>query len=283
MTDASQSLSFEVFPPKTEKGHHTLMKEMETLAAFSPEYISVTYGAGGSTRDRTLDIALEIRDRFDITPLVHFTCVGFSADEVEEYIRTIRKKGISDILALRGDPPAGEENFRPHPEGFGHADELVRFIKSREDFHVAVAGYPEGHIEAPDLDTDITYLKQKVDAGGELIITQLFFDNRDFFTFIDKIRSRGIEVPVTAGIMPVTGIQQIERSIELSGAKIPPALQQLLDRYDSDEDLRKAGLEYSTRQCEELRESGATEGFHFYTLNRAASTSAILEGLGWNK
>ncbi len=272
------TVSFEVFPPKTEKGMDTLFSEMEKLTVYDPHYVSVTYGAGGSTREKTLDIALQLKDRLDLVPLVHFTCVGSNRDEIRNYIERVRDEGLVNILALRGDPPRGETHFTPPPDGFGYANELVDFIRSIHPFTIAVAGYPEGHIEAPDIKTDIDHLKMKIDAGGEFIITQLFFDNSDFFRYMDLISKKGVDKPVVPGIMPVTGLNQVNKSVELSGARIPDELQKIIEFSRNEEELQKQGLEYTINQCRKLKEYGVP-GFHFYTLNRSYATGTILDAL----
>jgi methylenetetrahydrofolate reductase (NADPH) len=238
----------------------------------------VTYGAGGSTREKTLDIALQLKDRLGLVPLVHFTCVGSNREEIRHYIERVRDEGLVNILALRGDPPRGESHFTPPRDGFRYANELVSFIRSIHPFTIAVAGYPEGHIEAPDMETDIEHLKMKIDAGGEFIITQLFFDNTDFFRYMDHISREGIDKPVVPGIMPVTGLNQVNKSVELSGARIPDELQKIIEFSRDEDELRKRGLDYTIRQCQELKDNGVP-GFHFYTLNRSFATGTILDAL----
>ncbi len=271
-------LSFELFPPKTEKGELSLQTELEQLAKFNPGFISVTYGAGGSTREKTLDIALEIHNKFNVTPLAHFTCVGSNRSEIQNYLEIVKSHGINNILALRGDPPVGEKQFeRPH-DGFGYANELVKFIKSINGFTIAVAGYPEGHIESPDLDTDIVNLKKKVDAGADMIITQLFYDNNDYYKYIDKLCKIGINIPVVPGIMPVTSIAQINKITTMCGAKIPRELTDTLSKCTETQEICKHGIDYTIRQCRELIEWGI-KGIHFYPLNKARPVKDIIEAL----
>ncbi|MBN1531897.1 MAG: methylenetetrahydrofolate reductase [NAD(P)H] [Spirochaetes bacterium] len=270
--------SFEIFPPKTPQGEATLWREMEILAQIKPGFISVTYGAGGSTQEKTLDIAGELNSRFGIDPLVHFTCVGAGRSQIRDYIKRIESMRIRNILALRGDPPQGQTTFTPPADGFSHANELVEFLRSINGFTIAVAGYPEGHIESPDLDTDIGYLKKKVDAGADIILTQLFYDNNDFYSFIDRTAREGIQVPIIPGIMPVTSPGQIERITGMCGAKIPPALAARLQRCGTNEEICRAGIEYSIEQCRELKSWGV-RGFHFYTLNRSSAVMRIIESL----
>jgi len=270
--------SFEIFPPKTEEGKITLFKEIGILANYYPGFISVTYGAGGSTREKTLNIALEIRKKYDIIPLVHFTCVDSSRKDLENYLHQVKMNGIQNILALRGDPPVGQEKFIPHPGGFSHANELVEFIKSINGFTIAVAGYPEGHTEAPDLDTDIDNLRKKVDAGADFIITQLFYNNDDFYNFIDKISKKGIQIPVIPGIMPVTSFAQIKKITKMCGASIPEMLTKSLRECKSETEICEKGIDYSIKQCKELKAWGVP-GFHFYTLNRAFPLTKIMDSM----
>jgi methylenetetrahydrofolate reductase (NADPH) len=273
-------ISYEVFPPKTPLGEDNMIKEMKILSAFKPGFISVTYGAGGSSRDKTLELSLKIRDTLSVEPLVHFTCVGAGRTEINEYIEKVRACGITNILALRGDPPEGQGNFIPAPDGFSYASELVTFIRGMSGFTIGVAGYPEGHIEASDREADLINLKKKVDAGADFIITQLFYDNSDFYDFMDRARRIGIHVPVVPGIMPVTGRSQIEKITKMCGAKIPPALEKSLSMCGSAESICEAGIEYSTRQCEELKSWGVP-GFHFYPLNKSAAVRRIIEDGGF--
>jgi len=272
------TFSFEIFPPKTPAGEENLKKETVHLAGLGPSFISVTYGAGGSTREKTLDIALGIRKDFGIDPLVHFTCVGAGRSDIRDYIETVRENGVSDILALRGDPPAGQAGFVPPEDGFAHADELVSFIKKINGFSIGVAGYPEGHIESPDLETDIINLKKKVDAGADYIITQLFYDNDFFYSFIDRIRKIGISVPVIPGIMPITNPGQIQKITTMCGATVPPALARVLENCGEEEHACAAGIEYSIRQCNELKSWGVP-GIHFFTMNRSAAVKKIIDSL----
>jgi len=273
-----QVISFEVFPPKTVKGMQNLISALTDLKKYNPGFISVTYGAGGSTREKTLEIALIIQDQLKMMPLVHFTCVGSGREEIREYLEHVKKLGISNIMALRGDPPSGEVSFTPHPDGFSYASELVQYIRDIDGFTIGVAGYPEGHIEAPDIHTDIANLKRKVDAGSDFIITQLFFDNDDFFRFVDRARAAGIDVPIVPGIMPVTNFNQIEKVTRMCAPKIPGTLTRALEECNSRDDMCQAGIQYTIAQCRQLKEHGVP-GFHFYTLNRSGIVSAILDAL----
>ena len=211
-------ISFEIFPPKTPAGEKNLMDALGDFKPYNPGFISVTYGAGGSTRGKTLELSLHIRDTIGIEPLVHFTCVGAGKQEIAQYLSEVKRRGIINILALRGDPPQGEASFVPHDDGFVYASDLVAFLHKIDGFTIGVAGYPEKHIEAPSLEADIVNLK-KVDAGADFIITQLFYNNDDFYDFMDRIRKIGITLPVIPGIMPVTNLSQIERITTMCGAK----------------------------------------------------------------
>jgi methylenetetrahydrofolate reductase (NADPH) len=272
-------ISFEIFPPKTEAGEESLMRALRELVVYKPGFISVTYGAGGSTHEKTLALSLKIRDQLGITPVVHFTCVGSGRKEIAEYLKTVKANRISNILALRGDPPQGQELFTPPPDGFSYANELIAYIKEIETFNIGVAGYPEGHIEAPDLDTDIANLKKKVDVGASYILTQLFFDNNDFYVFMNKLRRIGITIPVVPGIMPITNMAQIRKVTTMCGARIPDELMNRLMSCDSRDDICEVGIEYSIAQCRNLIKWGIP-GFHFYTMNKSDAVKRIINALG---
>lgn len=274
-------VSFEIFPPKTEAGTRTLWQELADLATYRPDFVSVTYGAGGSTRDRTLEIALDVYIKFGIEPLVHFTCVGSDKKEIKGYLEEVKDKGIQNILALRGDPPAGETSFTPHPDGFAYASELISYINDIDGFTIAAAAYPEGHLEAPDLETDLLNLKKKVDAGADFIITQLFYDNEYFYNFMDRVEQLGIRVPIVPGIMPVTSHNQIRKITGLCGATIPPKLETILTSCGTDTSLCEAGLEFSIERCIELKKWGVP-GLHIYTINRSMAVMRIMDALGLN-
>jgi methylenetetrahydrofolate reductase (NADPH) len=272
------TLSFEIFPPKTSEGENSLYGELDLLAKYSPDFVSVTYGAGGSTRDKTLEIALKIKDRYSITPLVHFTCVGSSKEEIKQYINTVKNNGINSILALRGDPPKGEVDFKPHPDGFSYANELILYIKSLGDFSIGVAGYPETHAQAIDSKTDLDNLKRKVDSGAEFAITQLFYDNDKFYEFYDNCIKIGIDIPIVPGIMPVTSANQILKSISLSNSAIPKSLKNIIEKNYDDESFIKYGLDFSTEQCAQLKKFGAA-GLHLYTINKSKPVIEIMNHL----
>ncbi len=270
------TLSIEVFPPKTQTGQENLFNELSVMVRYKPDFISVTYGAGGSTREKTLEIATRIKSTFSIEPLIHFTCVGQSKEDIAEYLKYVRSLGFSNILALRGDPPAGQTNFTPHPQGFRYANELVEFIRTMDHFTIGVAGYPEGHIEAPDLDTDISNLKRKVDAGADFIITQLFFNNEKFYTFMDKTAKAGITIPIIPGIMPLTNMSQLQKVTTMCNPDMPKPLLQELEKCNLPEDICKVGIEFTLKQCKELQTFGVP-GFHFYPLNKSAAVKPILD------
>jgi methylenetetrahydrofolate reductase (NADPH) len=275
-------ISFEFFPPKTPEGDRALLeKTLPTLIATKPDYCSVTYGAGGSTRDKTLMIVDRIQQEHGLTTVAHLTCVCSTRDEVRDLLGRIKALGVRNVLALRGDPPGGGE-FRMTPGGFEYSSQLVRFIRESGEFSVGVAGFPEGHIACSEgKHVDWRHLKEKVEAGADFVITQLFFDNEDFFTFRDEMSSlHKVTVPLVPGIIPILSGSQIKRFTALCGARIPAPLAARLDQLgDNDAAVAEFGIEYATRQCEELLRRGAP-GIHFYTLNKAASTARVLGNLG---
>lgn len=271
--------SFEFFPPKTPAGETALLQAVENLRHLEPSFISVTYGAGGSTREKTLDIVTRIKRDFGIESMAHLTCVGHSRGEIAAILERLRDAGIENVLALRGDPPRGEAQFVPPPDGFAFASELVAFIRAHHpDLCLGGAGYPEGHTECRDLAVDIGHLRMKVDAGIDFIITQLYYDNAVYFAFVDRARAAGISLPIVPGIMPITDRQQIERIASLCGARIPQPLHEQLDSASTAEAEQSVGIDWATRQCRELLDRGAP-GIHFYTLNKSPATAAILSDL----
>jgi len=272
--------SFEFFPPKTDAGHADLIATIAELEALDPGFVSVTYGAGGSTRDRTIELVSYIKNLVRLEAMAHLTCVGASRAELVEVLDRLEAAGIENVIALRGDPPRGQEHFVSHPGGFALAVDLVRMMREqRRPFCVAAACYPEVHVEATSAEADLTHLVEKVDAGVELLITQLFFDNRVYFNFVERARRAGIRVPISAGIMPITNVAQIERFTDLCGATIPAALRARLDPVREDpESVAAIGIEYAATQCRELLAGGAP-GIHFYTLNRSRATRSIVERL----
>jgi methylenetetrahydrofolate reductase (NADPH) len=273
------TVSFEFFPPKTEEGFNSLFRTIEDLRAVNPSYVSVTYGAGGSTRQKTVDLVERIQRDIGIRSMAHLTCVGHTSSEISAILADLWKAGIRNVLALRGDPPAGQSVFVPTEGGFANADALVKFIRTRHDFCVGVAGYPEGHPQCLNKLRDLEHLKRKIDNGGNFIVTQLFFDNEDFYRFRDAARRVGIKVPIIAGIMPVLNVQQIKRFISMCGAKIPHPLLLKLEAVESNpETVYAAGVEYATTQCRELL-AHQVDGLHFYTLNKSKATVQICRAL----
>jgi len=271
--------SFEFFPPKSQEGEESLFRALSELRSLEPSYVSVTCGAGGSTRDRTLSVVKQIRERFGLEAMAHFTCVDSSIEDLRSSLTQMSDAGIDNVLALRGDPPEGAERFVANANGLGYASELAELISSEYEFSIAGACYPEGHPEAESLDVDIEHLKKKVDAGVEVLITQLFFDNAYYFDFVNRVRSAGIEVPILPGIMPVTNVDQLKRFTSICGASIPPKFLQALEAQREDpEAVLQLGVAYATLQCSELLASGAL-GVHFYTLNRSPATRAIVSAL----
>lgn len=271
--------SCEFYPPKTEEGMVQLFEAVQDLKPFNPGYVSVTYGAGGGTRDKTVQLVQKIKFEIGIEGMAHLTCVGHSQEEIKEILDQIEAAGIENVIALRGDPPKGEKNFVPHPNGFKNACELASFIRKHYHFCVAVAGYPEGHIEARSKEEDWNFLVDKVQAGADFIVTQLFFKNEEFFKFEKEMRKKGVQVPIIPGIMPITNFNQIMKFTQMCGAKIPQELIQELEPIQNDsEALHEKGIDYATKQCRELLDHGVP-GIHFYTLNKSKSTRAILENL----
>ncbi len=274
------SFSFEFFPPKTPRGWERLFETINSLLTIDPAYVSVTYGAGGSTRERTHELVMRIKREVGLPVVTHLTCVGSTQDEIGEILRRYHAGGIRNIMALRGDLPAGASGEEVVENGFDHAVNLVRFIKKHfPDMGIGVAGFPEGHPHTPNRLHEIDYLKEKVDAGADYICTQLFFENRDFYDFRDRCEYAGIRVPILAGIMPVTTRSGLIRMAELAaGARIPaPLLKSILDAKD-DSEVLEIGVDWGTRQIESLLENDV-RGVHFYTLNKSRATLRIYEAL----
>jgi methylenetetrahydrofolate reductase (NADPH) len=271
--------SFEFFPPKGPEGVDRLFETIAELRPYEPDYVSVTYGAGGSTRRLTVDLVRRIKREAGIEAMAHLTCVGATREDIASVLDELASSGVENVIALRGDPPRGETGFVRTEGGFGQAAELVAFARARYDFCLAAACYPEKHPEAPDLDTDLRHLKAKVDTGVDFLITQLFYDNADYFSFVERARNIGISVPIVPGIMPITNVAQIKRITTLSAARIPDDLLAKLDAAGEDADAARAiGVEHATAQCRDLLARGAP-GVHFYTLNRSLATRHILDAL----
>ncbi|NLK86358.1 MAG: methylenetetrahydrofolate reductase [NAD(P)H] [Clostridiaceae bacterium] len=273
-------ISFEIFPPRPDVPLETIYHHLDKFEALQPDYISVTYGAGGSRKGRTLEIAERIKKQHKIESMAHFTCTGHTKEEISDMLCAMHDSGLENILALRGDPPAGQPDFDFSRSAYRYAYELIQHIRGVNDFCIAAAAYVEGHVESKRLSEDLTHLKEKVDAGVDFLITQLFFDNRLFFDFIEKTRAIGINCPIAAGIMPIFRADQIKSITAKSGCSIPASLVVMMDKYQDDpEDMRKAGIEYASRQIMELMEAGV-DGIHLYTMNRPKSTKEILSNIG---
>ena len=273
------AFSFEFFPPRSPEAVERLYATARELKVLDPTFVSVTYGAGGSTRELTVELVTRMKDELHLETMAHLTCVGHSQDELAQVLDRLAAGGIENVLSLRGDPPKGETRFVRPEGGFGYAQELTRFIKSRYAFCVAGAAYPEKHVDAPDLDTDLAHLKEKVESGAEFLITQLFFEPDDYFRFVERARKAGIAVPIIPGLMPVTNVSQLQRFVSMCGARIPDSLRDLLDRAKDDEQAVIAvGVEWASDQAQRLLAGGAP-GIHFYTLNRSHSSQMVVQNL----
>ncbi len=274
--------SFEVFPPKTDRGILNLYRTIAELKPLGPSFISVTFSPDRTNRDRTFQIAAHVKKTLGLESMFHFTCIGATEEQIVRDLEVARDLGLENVLALRGARPEAAPSS-PVSNNFRYAYQLVRLIKERFDFGIGVAGHPEGHIECPDKEEDLQHLKEKVDVGGEFIITQIFFDNRVFHEFVERAQRIGIDVPIIPGILPILNLAQVQRFAALSGATIPSTLLRDLDRLGDDEAaVRKLGIDYATEQCLELVEQGVP-GIHFYCLNRSAPAKAIVKncGLRW--
>ena len=275
-----RTLSFEVFPPVREGNLESLFKTVAELKELKPDFISVTYGAGGGTRDKTIEIASRVQNEFGSEALAHLTCVAATRDDIARIVEEMKKHNIENILALRGDPPKGEEKFVRPAGGFGFANELVSFIRELNGFCIGVAGYPEGHPEASSFDDDLKNLKKKVDAGADFIVTQLFFNNDDFYRFRDRALALKINVPIIPGIFPILNYKQVLRITELCGAKIPSALgEKLCWLKDKPEDVEKYGIEYAQKQARDLLHN-EVRGLHICTMNQSRAARKIVRELG---
>jgi methylenetetrahydrofolate reductase (NADPH) len=278
-TSDRPTISFELFPPRSEKAAVKLERAIDELAALKPDFVSVTFGAGGSTREGSHQLIQRLGKHWGMEVLAYFACYGLGPEAIVEVLDSYQALGVGTILAVRGDTPR-EGGFEPHPDSFAHASDLVTFVRPRYDFCLGVAGYPEGHIEAESLEQDLAFLKMKVDLGAEFIITNYFYDNRYFFDFVQRCREIGIEVPILPGVMPVYSVKMMEMLAGLCGATITEALRagiEALGEADAGV-LRAFGIEYATEQCAELLEKGV-RGIHFYTMDRSASTVGIVNDL----
>jgi methylenetetrahydrofolate reductase (NADPH) len=273
--------SFEFFPPKTEDASRALLETISKLSPIQPSFVSVTYGAGGSTNELTQNLVIRLKQETPMDVVAHLTAVGASRAEIRAQLEKYAAAGIRNVMALRGDPPKGNPNFAPAPDGFAHAADMVAFIKQNfPQFGISVAGFPEGHPETPNRLVEMDHLKAKVDAGADCICTQMFFDNRDFYDFCERCEIAGIKVPIIAGIMPVTSLSGLRRMSELAlGARIPAKLLRAVLRAQGDEAVEKVGIHWSTQQVFDLYDHNVC-GIHFYTLNHSKATLKIYETLG---
>lgn len=272
-------ISFEIFPPKNDDDGTKLEKlfnHLEILKKYNPAFISLTYGAGGTTQNLSLDIVKKLKNDLELVVMPHFTCVGSSKEQVKNYLDEVQSMGIENILALRGDIPEGMEqkNF-----DFQYANNLVQFIKAETSLSIGVAGYPEVHMECDNCSVDLNNLKRKVDAGADAIYTQMFFDNDKFFSFFESARDAGMEIPIIPGILPIMNYNQLERMLSMARVTVPNVLMQKLEKYkDNPEDIKKIGIDFASEQCQQLLEAGV-EGLHFYTLNTSSSVGKILDNI----
>ena len=271
------TLSFEFYPPKDDIGFWDLHRTIESLKPLDPTYVSVTYGAGGGTRRKTLDLVQRIKTDIGIESMAHLTCVEATRDDLGRVVDSLKVAGINNVLALRGDPPSGQSEFQVTERGFAHANQLIEFIRDRSEMCIGAACYPEGHPESAGLDVDLEHTKRKVDAGADFLITQLFFDNDRFLSLRERAEKIGIKVPIVAGIMPILSVKQVKRFTTMCGASLPNALRKKIEAVEDDtEAVRHIGTYHATQQCLALLDADVA-GIHFYTLNRSAATRAIYQ------
>lgn len=279
LKEKKRTYSFEFFPPKSQKGEEKLYETAGVFAKMTPkpDWFSVTYGAGGSTREKTMLLVDELQKRFDIPVMHHFTCVGHSQADLKRILGEMKKKNIHNILALRGDAPEGQKEWKPAPDGLEYCYQLIELIRSYGDFFsIGVAGFPEGHIDCPDKETDSKYLKIKIDSGGEFVITQLFFDNKDYFEYLERTKRIGVNVRILPGIITITNYQTLLRFCDTCGATIPQKIHDIFKPLDgNNEATYKAGVEFAVKQCNELL-AGGSPGLHFYCLNKVEPTREVL-------
>jgi len=280
MARPGRHISFEFFPPKTSEDEDQLFGVIAELEALNPAFVSVTYGAGGGTMKNTTNVVVRLKRETSLTPMPHLTCVDQSADELKKILEDYKEQGIENVLALRGDPPKGSEKFVTPRDGFCYAIDLVELAIAVGGYSIGVAVYPEGHNESPSLERDMFYTKQKIDAGADFAITQMFFDNRFFYDFMGRAEKAGISIPIIPGIMPVTDIEKIKRFSKMSGATLPPSLVEGMEKAKSADEAHRIGVDFATRQCQDLWQNGVRY-FHFYTLNRSQTVTEILRSLGW--
>ena len=276
---STRTMSYEFYPPREADGIPAVFRAIERLAPYNPDFISVTYGAGGTTRSFTEEIAIKTQQETDCTVMAHITCAEQSQEQLDGVLGRLQDAGIENLIALRGDAPAGESDFMAEEGGFAHATDLMKHISAEFNFCLAGACYPEGHVSSPDLVTDMEHTKWKVEAGAKFLITQMFYENDDFHDFVKRARAVGIDVPIIAGVLPVLSTAQIRRFTQLCGVNIPPKLEAILQKYSEDDNgMREAGIEYATEQVQDLWKQGV-QGVHFYALNRSYSISKILDNL----
>jgi methylenetetrahydrofolate reductase (NADPH) len=277
LNEKELTYSFEFFPPKTKKGNDNLFETARMLKELEPDWFAVTYGAGGSTRESTMDLVDELQKRFEIPTMHHLTCISHSKAELRTIIEKMKERGICNVLALRGDPPQDAGHWEPAPGGLEYAYQLCKLIRSYDTFFsIGVAGFPEGHIDCPDKETDSKYLKIKIDAGGEFVITQLFFDNKNYFEYLERTKKIGITVRIIPGILPITNYQTLVRFCKTCGATIPHRVHDIFKPLDGDDEATyNAGVQFAVEQCNQLLEDGAP-GLHFFTLNKVDPTREIL-------
>ncbi len=274
------TLSIEFWPPKTEKGDENLFREITVLKSLNPSFCSMTYGAGGSTREKTVDLVDRIHRECEMEVMCHLTIVGQSKEEVRSVLVKLKEKGIENLIALGGDPPQGVADWKPHPDGFRYSVDLVREAMAHQWFSIAVVGFPEVHPRAESREADLRHLKGKVDAGADAVITQLFFNNDDFYRYVGDLKKLGVSVPIVPGVLPILSVPQIRRFTALCGSKIPPRLAQLLAKVEDDEEgAVQLGIDYATQQCEGFLSFGVP-GIHFYSLNKSRSVKSIIKNLG---
>lgn len=276
-----KSISFEFFPPKTKENEDQLFQAIAKLKSLNPTFVSVTYGAGGGTLKNTRNVIVRLKGETSLTPMPHLTCVDQNKDELKEILEDYREQGVENVLALRGDPPKGTEKIITPKNGFCYAIDLVKLTVSLGGYSIGVAVYPEGHVESPSLEMDMFYTKQKIDAGADFAITQMFFDNHFFYDFMERAGKAGISVPIIPGIMPVTDIERIKRFSQMSGATLPPSLVEGMEKAKSADEARRLGIDFAVRQCQDLWRNGVRY-FHFYTLNRSETVAEIVRNLGWS-
>lgn len=272
-------VSFELFPPKKDDAVEKLYTTVEDIREINPDYISVTYGAGGSTQEKTFDIVSNIKKRYNIETVSHLTCVNATKETIGTFLTRLKEQNIENILALRGDPPEGQDNFSKTIGGFEYASELTEYIHSHGQWSIAVAGYPEGHQDSQTLEEDVSFLKVKVDKGADVILTQLFYDNNDFYTFMDLCTKKGIEIPIVPGIFPILTYKSIKKITSLCGSKIPKQLDSQIEKHQNDQKaVEQIGIEYAVKQCEELLQYGV-KGIHFYTMNKSHHIKQIYRAI----